>query len=122
MPDVRCCLLKAAGGAARLNEAQPENLQVDAAAAAAQVPDSASDFQLGDESDHGLQTLTLQSMLRHMEEIQVSASLPEGRRQIEKGTMDRLLFLAGRSPAVFTDAVSVFFFPLSVFLTFKLFF
>lgn len=69
------------GGAARLNEAQLENILEDAAAAAAtaaaaaQVPDSPSNFKLEDGSDHRLQTLTLQSMLRHMEEIQVSASL-----------------------------------------------
>lgn len=102
------------GGAAWLNEAQLENLLEDAAAAAAaaaaQVPDSPSNFKLEDGSDHRLQTLTLQSMLRHMEEIQVSASLREGRRQIEKGTMDRFLFSVGRGPAVFTDAVSFFFF------------
>lgn len=103
------CLLKAVGGTAWLNEAQLEDLLEDAAAAAAGAADSLSNFKLEDKSDHRLQTLTLESMLRHMEEIQVSASLREGRRQIEKGTMDRLLFLVARSPAVFTDAASVFF-------------
>lgn len=102
------CLLKAVGGAAWLNEAQLEDLLEDAAAAGA--ADSLSNFKLEDKSDRRLQTLTLESMLRHMEEIQVSASLREGRRQIEKGTVDRLLFLVAHSPAVFTDAASFFFF------------
>lgn len=112
------CLLKAVGGAAWLNS-QLGDLREDASAAAA--ADSLSNFKLEDRSDHRLHTLTLESMLRHMEEIQVSASLREGRRQIEKGTTHRLLFLVGRSPAVFTDAASIFysfvlfFWPLSSF-------
>lgn len=70
------------GGAAWPNEAQLENLLEDAAAAAA--ADSLSNFKLEDKPDHRLQTLTLERMLRHMEEIQVSASLREGRAKSKR--------------------------------------
>lgn len=94
------------GGAAWLSEAQLGNLLEDTAAAAAAAD---SNFKLEDKSDHRLQTLTLESMLRHMEEIQVSASPREGRRQIEKGTMDRLLFLvAPQSGCVYRCGVHFF--------------
>lgn len=58
----------------------------------AQVPDA--DIQLEGKADHRLQNLTLESMLRHMEEIQVRASPEEGQRQIKKGTMDRLVIFS----------------------------
>lgn len=107
------------GGAARLNEAQLENLLEDAAAAAAaaaataaQVPDSPSNFKLEDGSDHSLlQTLTLQSMLRHMEEIQVSASPPRRSAPNRKGHHGSVvIFSRPQSGCVYRCGVRFLFF------------